>query len=216
MIVRDYSRRALIALGWALTCATTGLGANPAYAEAYAVTKRLPSDPPRIPLSRGVPVVLPDQDPLVMAKAIYARTSSYLGKVSGYRKAFMPDLARAMAQDLQPPEEAIVGFDWRYGGPAKLAEQLSFETRPRPGSTLILAHFREGGEERTTALTFFKRRTGWRLHDVSQTAPRAWSLRACLHMGRAREVRACDAPPPEPGLNVYVPPRTPEIPKPKS
>jgi hypothetical protein len=179
-----------------------------AHADAYAQTKRLPSDPPRIPLSKGVVVVLPDQDPLALVKALYARPSSYLGKVSGYRKAFMPDLARAMAQDLQPLDEAVIGFDWRYGGPAAKAEGLSFETHPRPGAALVIARFRLAGEERRTELTLFKRRTGWRVHDVSQTSPKSWGLRACLKMKRAIEVSSCDTPPPEPGLNT--PPKAAE------
>ena len=184
---------ALTATAWGLIAL---LAATPAAATSiHAPIKRLPSDPPRIALTKPVYVELPGQTPDSLIKALLARRSPFLGKVSGYRKAFMPDLARAVALDATPGDERIVDFDWRYGAPRRTARHLKLTTVVSGGSATVTARFRVGREPREVRLQMFQRRTGWRIHDVGQSGPDGWSLRACLHMHGARIAAVCKAPP---------------------
>ena len=171
---------------------------------------RMASDPPRIPLTRSVPVDLPSQTPEELARGLFARKTPFLGKVSGYRKAFMPDLARAVALDATPGDARIVEFDWRYGAPRSSARHLKLTTAVDGGAATVTARFRVGKEPREVLFQMFQRRTGWRIHDVGRPGPDGWSLRACLHMHGARIAPACKAPPEDPDSMKAepVPPRT--------
>ncbi len=181
-----------------------------AVAGAFAPSKPLPSDPPRPPMGRGVAVILPDQDPLSFITALYNRPSPFLGRVSGYRRVFMPDLARAMAQDTQPPEQGAIRFDWRFGAPHTHVSELRFEVKQTLLSAVVTARFRVDGQPAVTRIKLLKRRTGWRVHDIGQTA---WSLRSCLKMRGAEPSLACIAPPVEPGINAPLPLTPPTAPK---
>ena len=186
-------------LGWMVVAANAqgapagSLPVDPSH--VMAPIHRVAGDPPRIPLTRTVPVDLPSQTPDDLAKGLFARRSPFLGKVSGYRKAFMPDLARAVALDATPGDERIVDFDWRYGAPRRAARHLKLTTVVSGGTATVTARFRVGREPREVLLQMFQRRTGWRIHDVGQSGPDGWSLRACLHMHGARIAAACRAPP---------------------
>ncbi len=189
-------------LGW-LAAAAVAQAAPPGSlptdpSHVMAPIHRLAGDPPRIPLTRSVPVDLPSQTPEDLARALFARKSPFLGKVSGYRKAFMPDLARAVALDATPGDERIVNFDWRYGAPRRRARHLALTTAVTGGAATVTVRFRVGREPREVRLQMFQRRTGWRIHDVGQTGPDGWSLRACLHMHGARIAPTCKAPPKDP------------------
>ena len=190
---------ALVSLGFGLAFS---VAAPPAVAGAFAASKPLPSDPPRPPMGRGVAVILPDQDPLSFVTALYNRPSPFLGRVSGYRRVFMPDLARAMAQDTQPPEQGAIRFDWRFGAPRAHVSDLQFEVKPTLLSAVVTARFRVDGQPTVTRIKLLKRRTGWRVHDIGQNA---WSLRSCLKMRGTEPSPACIAPPVEPGINAPLP-----------
>jgi hypothetical protein len=195
---------------FALTAATL-IGASSA-AAATSVTakiKRLPSDPPRIALTKPVYVDLPAQTPDSLVKALFARRSPFLGKVSGFRKAFMPDLARAMALDVEPAETRIITFDWRYGAPRKRARRLKLSTQTNGDMAVVTAHFKVAGKPSSVRFELFERRSGWRIHDVSQTAPRAWSLRACLRLRGTLTAKACDRPARDPDAMKPDPPPKP-------
>ncbi len=191
------------------------LEASGAVAADIAPTKRLTTDPPRIPLTLGLPLLLPSQDPEQLVRAIYVRKSPFLGKVSGYRRAFMPDLARAIAQDLQPGEVSTLDFDWRYGAAAKRVRHLRFVTKDEDGMAEVSVHFRVDGKPRTTVIQMFQRRSGWRIHDVAQIGDPAlhqpsWSIRACLHMHGAVMTPSCDKPARDP--DALKPDPTPPLP----
>lgn len=179
----------------ALGIAVALVAASPVAATSVtAKIKRLPEDPPRIALTRPVYVDLPGQTPDSQVKALFARRSPFLGKVSGYRKAFMPDLARAIALDVEPAETRIITFDWRYGAPRKRARRLKLETVTNGDTAVVTARFRLAGKLSSVRFDMFQRRSGWRIHDVSQTSPKAWSLRSCLHLRGSLGVKACDRP----------------------
>ena len=195
---------ALTATAWGLIAL---LAATPAAATSiHAPIKRLPSDPPRIALTKPVYVELPGQTPDSLIKALLARRSPFLGKVSGYRKAFMPDLARAIALDVEPTETRIITFDWRYGAPRKRVRRLKLETVTNGDTAVVTAHFRVAGKPSSVRYELFQRRSGWRIHDVSQTAPKAWSLRACLHMRGTLTVTSCERPDRDPDSMRADPP----------
>lgn len=203
----------------ALAAVIAMLAATPAAAGDFAPTKRLPSDPPRIPLTLNPPLYLPSEEPEQLIRAIYARKSPFMGKVSGYRRAFMPDLARAIAQDLQPGEVGVLDFDWRYGGRAKQARHVRYVTKSANGIAEVTVHFRLRGKPRTTVIQMFERRSGWRIHDVVQigdaeTQLPSWSIRACLHMRGATLTKLCEKPARD--NDALTPDMTPIIlPKPK-
>ncbi len=169
-----------------------------AQAAIMAPAKPLPTDPPRIPLTRSVAVELQSQDPELLVKGLYTRKTPFLGKVSGYRKAFMPDLARAMAQDAQPDDVRVIDFDWRYGAPRKQARRLKLTTSVSGETATVTARFRVKRKLEEVRYQLFRRRTGWRIHDVldshGEGAAHAWSLRSCLHMRGAQLARTCDKP----------------------
>ena len=196
---------ALTATAWGFAAALVAV--SPAAATSVtAKIKRIPGDPPRIALTHPVYVDLPGQTPDSLVKALFARRSPFLGKVSGYRKAFMPDLARAIALDVEPAETRIITFDWRYGAPRKRARRLKLETVTNGDTAVVTAHFRTAGKPSSVRFEMFQRRSGWRIHDVSQTAPKAWSLRACLHMRGTMTVKACDRPERDPDSMKPDPP----------
>ena len=202
---------AVVSTLWLMVGTTGSLAAD------IAPTKHLTSDPPRIPLTMGLPLLLPSQDPEQLVRAIYVRKSPFLGKVSGYRRAFMPDLARAIAQDLQPGEVSTLDFDWRYGGPAKRVRHVRFVTKDEAGMAEVSVHFRLNGKPRTTVIQMFQRRSGWRIHDVAQIGDPvlhqpSWSIRACLHIRGAVMTPACDKPARDP--DALKPDRTPPLPPP--
>jgi hypothetical protein len=171
---------------------------------------RLAGDPPRIPLTRSVPVDLQSQTPEDLAKGLFARKSPFLGKVSGYRKAFMPDLARAVALDATPGDDRIIDFDWRYGTPRRKARHLRLSTAINGGTATVTARFRVGRAPREVLFQMFQRRTGWRIHDIGQSGPEGWSLRACLRMHGARIAPRCKAPPRDPdSMRVELAPTHP-------
>lgn len=197
---------------FALTATACGLTAALFAVSAAAATsvtakiKRIPGDPPRIALTRPVYVDLPGETPDSLVKALFARRSPFLGKVSGYRKAFMPDLARAIALDVEPAETRIITFDWRYGAPRKRARRLKLETVTHGETAVVTARFRVAGKPSSVRFDMFQRRSGWRIHDVSQTTPRTWSLRACLHLRGSLAVKACDRPDRDPDSMKPDPP----------
>jgi len=196
---------ALTATAWGLAAAMFAASS----AAATSVTAKihaLPGDPPRIALTRPVYVDLPAQTPESLVKALFARRSPFLGKVSGYRKAFMPDLARAIALDVDPAETRIITFDWRYGAPHRRARRLKLETVSHGDTAVVTARFRLAGKVSSVRFDMFQRRSGWRIHDVSQTAPKAWSLRSCLHLRGTLSVRTCDRPARDPDSMKPDPP----------
>jgi len=203
----------------ALATAATMLAAMaaPGQSAIMAPINRLPTDPPRIPLTRSVPVELPTQTPDGLVKALYARKSPFLGKVSGYRKGFMPDMARAMAQDAQPGEDRIIDFDWRFGAPKKRVRRLKFTTLIRDETATVTARFRVRRKQREIRIQLFRRNSGWRIHDVGYSGAHAWSLRSCLHMRGALMARSCVKPPRDPASMkpdmMVIPPKPPISPK---
>jgi len=210
-----------MATAWGLAAAL--LAATPAAATpVVAPIKRLPSDPPRIALTHTVYVDLQSQTPDALIKGLFVRRSPFLGKVSGFRKAFMPDLARALALDVEPAESRIVTFDWRYGAPRKRIRHLKLTTHTTGDLAVVTAHFKVRGKPSSVRFELFERRSGWRIHDVSQTTPKAWSLRACLHLRRALTVKSCDRPdrdadsmkPDPPPKKLLQPPVKPATPPP--
>lgn len=211
------------ATAWGLTAAL--IVATPAAATSVqAPIHVLPGDPPRIALTRPVYVDLPSQTPDALVKGLFGRRSPFLGKVSGYRKAFMPDLARALALDVEPADTRIITFDWRYGAPRKRARRLKLETIINGDTAVVTARFRIRGAPASVRFDMFQRRSGWRIHDVSQTSPKAWSLRACLHLRGSLGVKACDRPdrdpdsmkPDPPPKKIAPPPSKPaQAPEPK-
>ena len=192
-------------LSWAGTgafVAALAIAITASEAEIMAPVKRLPADPPRIPLTRSIPVDLQTQAPDLLVKGLYGRRTPFLGKVSGYRKAFMPDLARALAQDAQPGELRIIDYDWRYGAPRKKARHLKLTTAVDGDTATVTARFRIGHNPDEIRYQLFRRRTGWRVHDVghasSDTGLHSWSLRSCLRMRGSQLAKACDKPKSDP------------------
>lgn len=172
----------------------TILSAGASAGAIMAPMKRISGDPPRIPLTRAVPVELPTTTPDALVAALYARKSPFLGKVSGYRKGFMPDLARAMAQDAQPGELRVIDFDWRYGAPRRRIRRLKLTTLMDGRTATVTARFRVHHRQEEIRFQLFQRRSGWRIHDVGHSERASWSLRSCLHMRGALLARACDKP----------------------
>jgi hypothetical protein len=185
-----------IATGLALIClwATSASAATP----VMAPINRLPSDPPRIPLTRAPPLDLPAQTPESLLKAIYARKSPWLGKVGGFRRAFMPDLARAMAQDAQPGDGHLIDFDWRYGVPPKTVRKLHMTSTVQDKYAEVTVSFRHKGKPDQILVQLFQRNTGWRIHDIGHTKGPGWSVRKCLNMPRAVISPVCEKPPTDP------------------
>ncbi len=183
-------------------------------AAIMAPVNRLPVDPPRIPLTRSVAVDLQTQDPELLVRGLYARKTPFLGKVSGYRKAFMPDLARALAQDAQPGEERIIDYDWRYGAPRKKVRRLKLTTLVDGETATVTARFRVRRRLDEVRYQLFKRRTGWRIHDVGhspdKTGAHSWSLRSCLRMRGTHLSRACNKPGPD--MDSMKPEPAPPVP----
>jgi hypothetical protein len=162
-----------------------------------------------------VPVDLPSQTPDALVKGLFARKSPFLGKVSGYRKAFMPDLARGLALDATPGDVRIINFDWRYGALKRRARHLRLSNATTGDTATVTARFRVDHKPREVLFQLFQRRTGWRIHDVGETGPEGWSLRACLHMHGAKITRACKAPPRDPeSMKIEPAPKQPVRPKP--
>jgi len=200
-------------LTWMIATAAAAAGPTTIMAPIH----RIPGDPPRIPLTRAAPVDLPSQTPEALVKGLYARKSPILGKVSGYRKAFMPDLARAIALDATPGDVRTLNFDWRYGAPRRAIRKLKLTPVIKGDSATVTARFRVGRTPHEVLFQMFARRTGWRIHDVGQAGPDGWSLRACLHMRGAKIAPACKAPAPDPEslkpeplpAKIPTPPRPP-------
>lgn len=200
-------------LTWMIVTTSEGVAAPTIMAPIH----RLPGDPPRIPLTRAAPVDLPSQTPEALVKGLYARRSPVLGKVSGYRKAFMPDLARAIALDATPGDVRIINFDWRYGAPRRTIRKLKLTPVIKGDSATVTARFRVGRAAHEVLFQLFARRTGWRIHDVGQAGADGWSLRACLRMHGAKIATACKAPAADPEsvkpeplpAKVPTPPRPP-------
>ena len=150
------------AAGTAAFLMAMGLSVCASHAAIMAPMKRIAGDPPRIPLTRAVPVDLPTTSPDALVAALYARKSPFLGKVSGYRKGFMPDLARAMAQDAQPGEMRVIDFDWRYGAPRRKVRRLKLTTATDGRTATVTARFRVHHRPEEVRFQLFLRRSGWR------------------------------------------------------
>ena len=161
---------------------------------AQASPNPLPADPPRIPLTRSLALDLPSQTPDQLVHALYARKTPGLGKVSGYRRAFMPDLARALAQDGQEGDATDIYFDWRFASEHPRIRHLKFNSKIKGDYAEITARFRNRGHADSVIIQLLQRRSGWRIHDVGHPQDPSWSLRACLHMHGSTLAKDCDSP----------------------